>query len=172
MNRFAALCRLFLTIVMTGFLIQPAELYAAARAGQPAPGFRLITTSGQQVSLDSYRGHVVAVDFFASWCHPCRDSIPHLNEMSRKYGKQGLQVLGISVDEDGERAVRRFTEEQHIGYPVALAGESTATDFGVRSVPIMFVIDKKGKVSEIYRGFNVEVGRSAEQLIKKLLAEK
>ena len=168
----AALSRLILTIVVAGLLIQPSELYAAPRAGQAAPGFKVVTMAGPQVSLDNYRGHVLVIDFFASWCHPCRDSIPHLNEMSRKYGKQGLQVLGISVDEDGERAVKRFSEEQHIGYPVALAGESTATDFGVRSVPIMFVIDKKGKIAEVIRGFNSEIGRSTEQLIKKLLAEK
>jgi peroxiredoxin len=172
MKGLAVLSRLILTIVAAGFLMQPAKLYAAARAGQTAPGFKVVTMAGQQVSLDNYRGHVLVVDFFASWCHPCRDSIPHLNEMSRKYGKQGLQVLGISVDEDGERAVRRFSEEQHIVYPVALAAELTLTDFGIRSVPIMFVIDKKGKVAEVIRGFNSDIGRSTEQLIKKLLAEK
>jgi peroxiredoxin len=92
--------------------------------------------------------------------------------MNRKYGKQGLQVLGISADEDGERAVRSFSEQHHINYPVALAGESTLTDFGVRSVPVMFIIDKKSKVVEVYRGFTGEIGRSSEQLIKRLLAEK
>jgi thiol-disulfide isomerase/thioredoxin len=112
------------------------------------------------------------MDFFATWCQPCRESIPHLIEMNRKYGKQGLQVLGMSADEDGERIVKTFAEEHHITYPIALAGESTLVDYGVRSVPVMIIIDKKGRVAEVFRGFTDEVGRSSEQLIKKLLAEK
>jgi peroxiredoxin len=92
--------------------------------------------------------------------------------MNRKYGKQGLSVLGMSADEDGERAVKAFTIQNRITYPVALAGESTLADFGVRSVPVMFVIDKKGRVAEVFRGFTDDVARSTEQLIKKLLAER
>ena len=172
MKSLAVLSRLLLSIAAAGFLMQPSNLLAAPRAGQPAPGFKVVTTAGQPVSLDSFRGHVLVVDFFASWCRPCRESIPHLNEMNRKYGKQGLQVLGISADEDGERAVRLFSDETHMGYPAALAGESTLADFSVRSVPVMFIIDKKGRVAEVFRGFNGEIGRSTEQLIKKLLAEK
>jgi peroxiredoxin len=164
--------RLILTITAACIIILPVSLYAAPRAGQPAPGFKIITTSGQPVSLDNYRGHVLVLDFFATWCHSCRDSIPHLIEMNRKYGKQGLVMLGISADEDGERVVRAFAEEHRISYPIALAGETTLVDFGVRSVPIMFIIDKKGKVAEVFRGFTGEIGRSSEQLIKKLLAEK
>jgi peroxiredoxin len=172
MNIGTALNRLLLAGITVALMLLPARLHAAPRAGQPAPGFKVITTSGQPASLDSYRGQVLVVDFFATWCHPCRDSIPHLNEMRHKYGRQGLQLLGISADEDGERVLKSFAEEQRISYPIALAGETTLTDFGVRSVPVMFIVDKKGKVAEIFRGFNGDIGRSSEQLIKKLLAEK
>jgi len=123
------------------------------------------------VTQENYRGHVLVIDFFATWCLPCRQSIPHLVEMNRKYGKQGLHILGLSADEDGERAVKAFTSEHHVNYPVALAGETTS-EFGVRSVPVMFVVDKKGKVAEVFRGYSVDTGRSVEQLVKKLLAEK
>jgi len=68
--------------------------------------------------------------------------------------------------------VKNFASEQKINYPVALAGETTLADYGVRSVPVMIVIDKKGKVAEVYRGFSPEIGRSSDKLIKKLLAEK
>jgi peroxiredoxin len=78
----------------------------------------------------------------------------------------------MSADEDGEKVVKAFAEQHRITYPVALAGESTLVDFGVRSVPVMFVIDKKCRVAEVFRGFTDDVARSTEQLIKKLLAEK
>jgi peroxiredoxin len=166
------LCRLAVLIVVAGILFSPASLYAAPRSGQAAPNFKVSTISGQQVSLENYRGRVLVLDFFATWCQPCRASIPHLVEMNRRYGQQGLYVLGMSADEDGERAVKAFAEQNHVTYPLGLAGESTLIDYGVRSVPVMFVIDKKGRVAEVFRGFTDDVARSAEHLIKKLLAEK
>lgn len=162
---------MLIIIMVAGIVLAPVGLYAAPRSGQAAPNFKVSTMSGQQISLANYRGRVLVLDFFATWCQPCRVSIPHLVEMNRKYGKQGLYVLGMSADEDGE-GVKAFADHNRITYPIALAGESTLADFGVRSVPVMFVIDKRGRVAEVYRGFTDEVARSTEQLIKKLLAEK
>lgn len=167
-----AFCQFALALLVAAFTLLPANVHAIPRPGQAAPGFKVTTTSGQPVTLDNYRGHVLVIDFFATWCPPCKESIPHLVELNRKYGKQGLQILGLSLDEDGERPVRTFAEEYRINYPVALAGETVSVDFGIRSVPVMFVIDKKGRIAEIYRGFNDEIGRSLENLVKKLLAEK
>ena len=172
MKPFNLMYGLVLAIMVAIVALAPFRLYAAPRAGQPAPNFKVTTTSGQQVSLENYRGHVLVMDFFATWCHPCLESIPHLVEMNRKYGKQGLQVLGMSADDGGLRLVKAFADEQHINYPIAITGESTLIDYGVRSVPVMIIIDKKGRVAEIFRGFTDEVGRSSEKLIKKLLAEK
>ena len=171
MKQMTLLCRL-VVVIMTGIMSGAPNLYAAPRSGQAAPNFKANTTSGQQVSLENYRGRVLILDFFATWCQPCRASIPHLVEMNKKYGQQGLYVLGMSADEDGERAVKAFADKYRITYPIALAGESTLEDFGVRSVPVMFVIDKKGRVAEVFRGFTNEVAGSTEQLIKKLLAER
>lgn len=164
--------RILLTCLAIMVLAAAASVEAAPRVGQPAPAFKVVTTAGQPVTLDSFRGHVLVVDFFATWCQPCRQSIPHLVEMNRKYGKQGLQILGLSADEDGERVVKAFAGEFKVNYPLALAGETVTADFGVRSVPVMFIIDKSGKVAEVFRGFSYETGRSLEQLIKRLLAEK
>ena len=161
-----------LIIIAAMFVFAPLSLHAAPRSGQLAPNFKVVTTSGQAVSLENYRGYVLVIDFFATWCQPCRESIPHLIEMNRKFGKQGLQLLGMSADEDGERQLKIFADAHRITYPIALAGESTLVDYGVRSVPVMFIIDKKGNVAGVFRGFTAEVGRSSEQLIKKLLAEK
>jgi cytochrome c biogenesis protein CcmG, thiol:disulfide interchange protein DsbE len=170
MKRTRPFCLLVLALLLVASVV-PADLYALPRPGQPASNFRVISTSGQAISLENYRGYVLVIDFFASWCIPCRASVPHIVDMKRKYGKQGLQVLGLSAD-DEERAIKSFADEYRINYPLALAGETVQTDFGIRSVPVMFVINKKGVVAEIYRGFNDEIARSMELLVKRLLAEK
>ncbi|HEX9079197.1 MAG TPA: TlpA disulfide reductase family protein [Desulfuromonadaceae bacterium] len=163
----------FVLAVLIGIgTLLPAQVHAFPRPGQQAPNFKVVTTSGQPVSLNNYRGYVLVMDFFATWCPPCRASIPHLMTMNRKYGKQGLQILGQSLDEDGESVVREFVAEQRINYPVALATEKVAADYGINSVPVLVVIDKRGKVVEVYHGFSDEIGRSMENLIRKLLAEK
>jgi peroxiredoxin len=154
------------------FILVPSLSLAVPRAGEPAPQFKAITTTGQEVSLENYRGYVLLLDFFATWCIPCRASVPHVVEMKRKYGKQGLQVLGLSVGDDGEQAFRSFVNENRINYPLAAASEAVQSSFGIRSVPVMFVIDKRGGVREIFRGFNDESGRSMELLVRRLLAEK
>jgi peroxiredoxin len=153
-------------------ILVPSLSLAVPRAGEPAPQFKAITTTGQEVSLENYRGYVLLLDFFATWCIPCRASVPHVVEMKRKYGKQGLQVLGLSVGDDGEQAFRSFVNENRINYPLAAASEAVQSSFGIRSVPVMFVIDKRGGVREIFRGFNDESGRSMELLVRRLLAEK
>lgn len=161
-----------LVAMAVSFLSVSGQVDAAPRIGQPSPNFKTVSTSGQSISQENYRGHVLILDFFATWCQPCRQSIPHLVEMNRKYGRQGLQILGLSVDEDGERAVMAFTNEFRVNYPLALAGDSVTADFGVRSVPIMYLIDKKGLIAEVYRGYSGEIARSVELSIKRLLAEK
>jgi peroxiredoxin len=172
MRHLTVLFCLILATVATTVLVQPASLYAAARIGQAAPNFKVTTTAGQQISLESLGGQVVVLDFFATWCQPCRASIPHLNELERKHGRRGLMVLGMSADDESAKGVRIFIDQNRIAYPVALAGETVLTDFGVRSVPVMYIIDKRGKVAGVFRGFTEEVGRSTDQLINRLLTEK
>jgi peroxiredoxin len=172
MNPGRQIIRLAVALLVTCATLFPSLLHAMPRSGQQAPNFKVVSTSGQPITIDNYKGYVLVIDFFATWCPPCKESIPHLVEMNRKYSKQGLQVLGLSLDEDGERAVKSFAGEYRINYPLALADETVQVDFGLRSVPVMFVIDKKGKIAEIYRGFSEEIGRSLENVVKRLLAEK
>jgi peroxiredoxin len=144
---------------------------AILQKGQPAPPIQVVTTSGQHVSLANYRGHVLVMDFFATWCVPCRESIPHLLGLNRKFGAQGLQILGMSVDDEGDKEVKSFIAEKRISYPVALANEDIQADYGLRSVPTIYVINKKGVVAEKYMGYNDQIAKNMEALIKKLLAE-
>jgi thiol-disulfide isomerase/thioredoxin len=145
--------------------------YAALQKGQQAPAIKVVTTSGQSVTLDNYTGYVLVLDFFATWCSPCKESIPFLLGINNKYGKQGLQILGMSVDEDGEKIVRTFTIDRKLTYPVALANENIQSDYSLRSVPTLFLINKKGVVVEKYQGFNAEIGKSLDAAIKRLLME-
>lgn len=159
----------FLLFVSVALPALPAA--AALQKGQPAPPINVTTTSGQPVSLANYRGHVLVLDFFATWCYPCREAIPHLLNLNRKYGKQGLQILGMSVDDGSEKEVKSFIAERRINYPVTMVNEDLQADYGLRSVPTIFVINKKGIVAERFQGYSEEVGRSLENAVKRLLAE-
>ena len=172
MPQVVPLIRILLVILAASLLLAPLRVDAAPRVGHPSPNFKVLSTSGQTITQENYRGQVLILDFFATWCQPCRLSIPHLVEMNRKYGKQGLHILGLSVNEDGERLVKAFTDEFRVNYPLATAGDTTTADFGVRSVPVMYVIDKKGDIAAVYRGYSSEMAHSLESSIKRLLAEK
>ncbi|MBW4056568.1 MAG: TlpA family protein disulfide reductase [Proteobacteria bacterium] len=169
---FSSSIKIMLVTIAASFLAVTGRADAAPRSGQASPNFQVVSTTGQKISQENYRGYVLILDFFATWCPPCRQSIPHLVELNRKYGKQGLQVLGLSVDEDGNDVIKSFADEFRVNYPLALAGDSVTTDFGVRSVPVMYLIDKKGKIAEMYRGYSDDMPRAIEQAIKRLLAEK
>jgi peroxiredoxin len=150
-------------------IAQP-DAHAAIKRGQPAPPVKVTTTSGQSVSLANYKGYVLILDFFASWCHPCVESIPHLVDLKKRYGKQGLQVLGLSLDEDRDDFMDLMSASR-VNYPVALADEELQTNYGLRSIPLLVVIDKKGNVANIYMGLTKETTRSLETEIQKLLTE-
>jgi len=158
-------------LAVAGLLLSTQPAAAILQKGDKAPAIKLVTTTGQTVTLANYKGYVLVMDFFATWCIPCKESIPHMNALNHKYGKQGLQVLGVSVDEGGEREVKNFIAERKISYPVAVSGEDLQTDYGLRSIPTIYVINKKGIVAEKYQGFSDQTGKAMEDTIKRLLAE-
>lgn len=164
------------SIFVSGFLLAlfllnvPPAAFASFQKGQPAPPIKVTTTSGQTLSLANYKGHVLILDFFASWCVPCKRSIPHIMELNSKYGKQGLQILGLSLDEDKDDLIE-FVAPFKLNYPVALANEDLQSEYGIRSLPTLFVIDKKGIIVEKFMGLTEEMRKSLEATVKRLLAE-
>ena len=160
-----------LPLAVAGLLLFTQPAAAILQKGDKAPAIKLVTTSGQPVTLANYKGYVLVMDFFATWCIPCKESIPHMNTLNRKYSKQGLQILGVSVDEGGVREVKNFIADRKIAYPVAIAGEDLQTEYGLRSIPTIYVINKKGIVAEKFQGYSDQTGRAMEDAIKRLLAE-
>jgi peroxiredoxin len=158
-------------LVLTVTLLAAAPpVFAIAQKGQPAPLFKVPTTTGQKIALANYKGSVVILDFFATWCAPCKESIPHLIGLSAKYAKQKVQFLGLSLDESSSE-LNSFIAAKKIPYPVAFADEDMQSDYGLRSIPTIYIIDKKGVVADKYMGFSDEMGRKMEETIKRLLAE-
>ena len=164
--------RLACAVVLALSLFMPGPIAALPRKGEPAPTIQVTSTSGQRITNANYGGYVLLVHFFATWCSPCRESIPALIRLNRKFGAQGFQVLGLSIDEGGDRVVPAFIREKKINYPVALAGDDIQRAYGVRSVPTFFLINRKGQVIEKFMGVSPETEREMESAIRKMLAEK
>ena len=158
-------------VAVIASLLIPA-FAAGLQRGEAAPPLRVTSTSGQRITSANYTGYVLLLQFFATWCSPCRESIPSIVRLNKKYGKQGLQVLGLSIDEGGEKVVKGFVAEKRITYPVALAGDDLQEAFGVRSVPTLFLLNRKGEVIEKFMGMSEETEQALDSAIRKALAEK
>jgi peroxiredoxin len=135
-----------------------AEAAKGSRSGkdgvelQPAPDFALQDADGKTIRLSEYKGKVVLLDFWATWCGPCKIEIPWFMEFQRKYKDRGFTVIGVSMD-DGWQVVKPFVEEFKMNYPVVLGDDETAAKFGnVEVLPTTFIIDKEGRIVEMHKG--------------------
>ena len=126
---------------------------AAKDERRPAPNFTLPDESGKPIRLSNFKGKVVLLDFWATWCGPCKIEIPWFIEFQRKYKDQGFTVIGISMDEGGWQTVRPFVEEFKMNYPVLIGNDDMATNFGgVEVLPTTFIIDKQGRIVATHMG--------------------
>ena len=121
---------------------------------KPAPGFALKDTSGKTVTLKKYRGKVVLLDFWATWCTGCKQEMPWFVEFQKKYASKGFAVVGVAMDEDGWKSLRPFlAAHPEFGYKMLLGDTDIAKRYGsAASLPDSFLIDKKGNLAESYRG--------------------
>ena len=138
-----------------------------ASALRPAPDFSLTDVAGHPLHLSDYRGKVVILDFWATWCEPCKQEIPHFIDLQSKYSAQGLQILGISMD-DSEPPVRDFQKQFKINYPLAVGSAKLADQYGgILGLPITFVIDRNGQI--VARHIGATDVSVIEAEVKKLL---
>jgi cytochrome c biogenesis protein CcmG, thiol:disulfide interchange protein DsbE len=129
---------------------QPAS--ATAKQHRPAPDFTLPLIDGGQLQLSSYRGKVVLLDFWATWCVPCREETPHFVALQQRYGGQGLQIIGVSMD-DSPDPVHSFYQQFHMNYPVVMGTADVGAAYGgVLGLPIAFLIDREGQIYAKHMG--------------------
>jgi peroxiredoxin len=148
-----------------------AQAPSASRGevGSPAPEFNLPDLSGAQVASSSFKGKVVIIDFWATWCPPCREEIPHLVNLQAKYRSQGLAIVGLSLDAGGARDVKPFAEEHDVNYTMLIANDEVAKSYGnISAIPTTFVLDRNGRIVQRFIGYTAP--EVFEQTIKPLLA--
>lgn len=157
--------RCFSALLLLGVIIFSSQsVHAFPKKGEPAPPFSVRATSGKQLSLADYRGSMLLLQFFATWCPHCRNSMPHLSRLHSQFGDRGVRVLGVSMDDD-EEDVDDYLAASPVPFPVAMASESIRSDYGVRSVPTLFVVDKDGVIIEKFNGFTGDTVKKIEKLI-------
>jgi peroxiredoxin len=136
----------------------------------PAPGFILNDASGAPVQLSQFKGKVVLLNFWATWCRACQFETPWFVGFQETYASRGFQVLGVSFDDDGWAAVKPFIAQKRVNYPVMMSDSQLAARYGgVQALPVTFIIDKAGRVAVTHLGLVPESEYQAE--IEKLLSE-
>jgi len=154
--------RLFLLAL---FIIEPVMGVAQT---QQAPALVLNDLSGRAIRLSDYKGKVVLLNFWATWCPPCRAEMPELVRMQREYGARGLQVIGITYPPERRVRVRQFARRLKVNYPIALGTRQTKALFDRGDeLPLTVVIDREGFIREVIRG--ILLPDEFEQKIKPLL---
>jgi thiol-disulfide isomerase/thioredoxin len=117
------------------------------KKGEQAHDFTLKTLDGKELKLSSLQGKAVMINFWATWCEPCKIETPWLVELQKKYGEKGFQILGVAVDDAGEKAIGEFARKMQMNYPVLLGTEKVADMYGgVDGLPTNFILDRSGKV--------------------------
>ncbi len=121
---------------------------------KPAPDFELPDVNGKKVRLSDFKGKIIILDFWATWCPPCRAEIPGFVELYKKYKDKGVEIIGISLDEGGVKDVVPFMKEFGINYHVLIGNYKVTQDYGgIRGIPTTFVIDRKGNIRAKYVGY-------------------
>jgi cytochrome c biogenesis protein CcmG/thiol:disulfide interchange protein DsbE len=137
---------------------QPAQKVSDEEQYPQAPDFTLKDLEGNEVKLSDFRGKVVVLDFWATWCPPCRKGIPDFVEMQEKYGEDGFVIIGINLDQGEAKEVvsmvADFAKNYKINYPVVIHNQEIVYAYGgIRSIPTTFILDKEGKVRQGVQGY-------------------
>lgn len=149
-------------LLAIGWWAWPKLLHTAAQAildsrvirtGNMAPDFTLLNAQGTRIHLSDYRGQIVLLNFWATWCVPCKAEIPWFIDFQEQRRTHGFTVLGVSMDEDGWKVVTPYMAEQKMNYPVVLGDEKVNQLYGgIVSLPTSLLIDRKGRIVQVHNG--------------------
>jgi len=136
----------------------------------PAPDFSLADAGGARITLSRYRGRVVLLDFWATWCTGCKVEIPWYIEFQKKYAAQGLTSIGAAMDDEGWRIVRPYLDAHPIPYPIVIGNPELTQPYKIANLPVTLLIDRRGRIADAHAGM---VDKDAwEQEIRQLLRER
>ena len=156
---------------ITAMLLVAFSSLVSGQGEKPAPKLELRDVEGRVLRLSDYKGKVVLLNFWATWCAPCRAEMPDLVKWQREYKSQGLQVVGVTYPPVELAEVREFIKSIKVNYPVALGDERTKAMFDEgETLPVTAVIDKKGMIREVIRG--IIFPEEFEQKVKPLLRQR
>jgi peroxiredoxin len=155
--------------------LEPPEAPEVA-VGKTAPDFELKTLDGKTAKLSDYKGKAVLLNFWATWCEPCKIEMPWLVDFHKQYGSQGFTVLGVAMDDDADskdwvqKDIRKFAEEKQVNYPVLLGSNKVGDAYGgVNFLPEIFYIDRNGKI--VQHAIGLKGKGEIEDNIKKALGQ-
>lgn len=178
MKNRALVTAVMVVIVISGVYLymkkHPKNVESLPKKGGPAhpmvqaPSFHLKDVSGNKVVLADYQGKAVVLNFFATWCPPCRTEIPGFVKIYDRYREKGLEIIGISLDNDAEKVLPEFITEHSINYSVAIGTRDVIEQYGgIQSIPTTIFIDRNGDITNIHMGFIDEA--TFEMEAKKIL---
>lgn len=158
--------RKLLVVAVAALCTVPVAAAAPPRPGQPAPAFDVRTIDNKPLKLAKLHGKPVYLDFFASWCAPCREETPEIIKLSKQYRKRGLTVIGLDDNESKDRA-QGFSDQFKVPFPVVIADQKLLDSYGVIALPVHVFIDRNGQI-KLYRLGEMS-NQQIEDAIKSIL---
>ena len=148
-----------------------SSLASSGMEGQPAPDFALKSSTGENLRLSEYRGDVVMINFWATWCGPCRQEMPLLDALYSRYQRVGFSLLGVNIDDDSRRAMQMI-EELGVSFPVLFdARKEVSKLYEVEAMPVTVIVDREGNVRYIHHGYKPGYEDKYLDQIRSLLRE-
>jgi peroxiredoxin len=161
--------KLFVGLALTA--VAATGLASSGLTGQPAPDFALKSSTGENLRLSEYRGDVVMINFWATWCGPCRQEMPLLDELYTRYQRVGFNLLGVNIDDDSGKAMAMI-EELGVNFPVLFDSRKEVSKmYEVGAMPVTVIVDRAGQVRYVHQGYKPGYENMYLDQVRTLLRE-